>query len=79
MSYYILGRDCTPVTIALTSNTKFIKPLSAIYERENIIKKNIYKEKEEKEETDYKKILEDIIFSKRVENIKTFDNKCSTC
>ena len=84
MSYYILGRDCTPATIALTSNTKFIKPLSNIYDMDNIKKKNdekdnIKKKNDEKDEDYYKKILEDLLFSKRVENIKTFDNKCSSC
>ena len=81
MSYYILGRDCTPATIALTSNTKFIKPLSNIYDMDNIKKKEKEKKekKDEKDEDYYKKILEDLLFSKRVENIKTFDNKCSTC
>lgn len=76
MSYYILGRDCTPATIALTSNTKFIKPLSNIYDMDNIKKKE--KKKDEKDEDYYKKILEDL-FSKRGENVKKFDNKCSTC
>jgi hypothetical protein len=78
MSYYILGRDCTPATIALTSNTKFIKPLSNIYDMNNVKKKE-KKKKDESNEDFYKKILEDLLFSKRVENIKTFDNKCSTC
>ena len=79
MSYYILGRDCTPATIALTSNTKFIKPLNNIYDMEKKEKVNQKEKKEEKDEDYYKKILEDLLFSKRVENIKTFDNKCSSC
>jgi len=80
MSYYILGRDCSPATIALTSNTKFITPLNKIYDVEYVKKQVPEKKEEEDNETNYyKKILEDILFSKRPESIKTFDNKCSTC
>ena len=76
MSYYVLGRDCIPATIALTSNTKFILPLNNIYKVNK--KKKEVKVENKKDENFYKQILENLI-TNRVENIKTFDNKCSTC
>lgn len=77
MSYYILGRDCTPATIALTSNTKFISPLNKIYEADKV-KEELVRKYEDEDINFYKKII-DYLITKRVENIKTFDNKCSTC
>ncbi len=79
MSYYILGRNCTPATIALTSNTKFILPLNKIYDVEK--NKNIKNEVVSEDDKDlnfYKRVVEEIL-SNRVEKLKTFDNKCSTC
>ena len=31
MSYYTLGTNCKPLTVALTSNTKFLPPLNRLY------------------------------------------------
>lgn len=32
LDYYILGLKCTPVSNALSSNTKFINPISNVYD-----------------------------------------------
>lgn len=84
MSYYKLGTNCEPATIALTSNSKFLQPLSSLYNiHYKITDKTLIENKYEnkKEEKANKEILKDLSnLQNRVEKIKQFGKKsCSTC
>ena len=79
MSYYKLGTNCEPATIALTSNSKFLQPLSNLYNIHYKTQDEIKKEHKDIINKDILKELSDLA-SKRVEKIKQFEDKsCSSC
>ncbi len=79
MSYYKLGTNCEPATIALTSNSKFLQPLSNLYNIHYKTHEKIKKERKDDINKDMLKELSDLA-SKRVEKIKQFkDKSCSSC
>jgi len=80
MSYYKLGTNCEPATIALTSNSKFLQPLSTLYNIHYKTRDQIQKEnKKDDIPEDMLKELSDLA-SKRVEKIKQFkDKSCTSC
>jgi ribosome recycling factor len=80
MSYYKLGTNCEPATIALTSNSKFLQPLSNLYNIHYKTHEQIKKEnKKDDISEDMLRELSDLV-SKRVEKIKQFNDKsCTSC
>ena len=83
MSYYNLGTNCKPATIGLTSNSKFIQPLSNLYNKSKREPVSEHTDKNHKKEkiTDAS-VLKELsnILNNRVEKIKKFNNKsCSGC
>jgi hypothetical protein len=74
MSYALLGTNCVPQTVALTSNTKFYAPNNLIYKKTDI--NQIYKDYINRPRKSSDKSLSDIIESERPELIKRFGKSC---